>query len=849
MEDQGFYDFGNTDDFLESISGAISSLSPSSLSGDEFLTTSIDPNSINYELNEDYTNPKFSNDQEFFPEVYEGDNIPQGPVDFSANNDAIIKSESISSSYSNDSYSNDTPSTRASSTNTSPEMVNIKNEYIPHIPTVSEQNAASSETSSNGSLSGAKPLVEKGKKKASKVTKPAKKDKTSHNMIEKKYRTNINSKILILRDAVPSLRIAAAGPNAKISMVDLEGLVPASKLNKASVLTKATEYIKHLEQKNDVLRRQNIQLQRLIQDASMHPQPPQQTPQQIFNQQQMPQPHGFGYTPSEQSFNTTPVLQSYSNNFVYNSQANLANANPEYNNEFNNPPNPQNSNFNSNSRFLLAGMAGIMGTSLISDDFQGLSAVPMFQIFKFNPSPLTVQLFNLIKIGLFIISLATLIYPYLEKMINKSEKETIKTERNVYVSWLLITLGIQLPHTVTEDKMKEIQGNLLGRNKFSWMTLLENYVFLSSSEIVFENVLLNLIIGNLLTKKYSFLTKIFGYNLNLKTSLIVQLNYDGTNNSLIKVNKLIKNLRDVSLFESTSLSERLLNLSMNLPINSNVNDGQNYMRYVEAIQLNPNNYYEILFNWRILEIIHHLNISYLKTLLAEDDTKEKKTTQIKKDLQSLGDVLNSESKSSATEYFKLFNSIVNSSNGSIELLELVKNKVNDNLSVFKVLMEGQDVTDGDISDDEEADEVEYPSININTPSKSLITSLNLVNEEQFVVLVCSLISYYKEKKEVNKASILLKHLSFANSSADEISTSLTLLSFTAIIKIVDDLINANEEIDEPNEEILDKLIRSIRIWINDNDKDFFLNKSFRGDLSDLIISKAMILSGDVNHSD
>lgn len=78
----------------------------------------------------------------------------------------------------------------------------------------------------------------------------AKGGRTSHNMVEKKYRTNINSKIFALRDAVPSLRVAALGGSDPI---DLEGLTPATKLNKASVLTKAAEYIHHLEKKNKQL--------------------------------------------------------------------------------------------------------------------------------------------------------------------------------------------------------------------------------------------------------------------------------------------------------------------------------------------------------------------------------------------------------------------------------------------------------------------------------------------------------------------------------------------------------------------------------------------------------------------
>ncbi|ANB15456.1 Hms1p [Sugiyamaella lignohabitans] len=86
--------------------------------------------------------------------------------------------------------------------------------------------------------------------KANRVTKP-KKEKTSHNMIEKRYRTNINDKIQALRDCVPSLCYALDGNQG--GKEDLEGLVPANKLNKATILVKATEYIKHLQKKNELL--------------------------------------------------------------------------------------------------------------------------------------------------------------------------------------------------------------------------------------------------------------------------------------------------------------------------------------------------------------------------------------------------------------------------------------------------------------------------------------------------------------------------------------------------------------------------------------------------------------------
>lgn len=94
----------------------------------------------------------------------------------------------------------------------------------------------------------------------SKVTKP-KKEKTSHNMIEKRYRTNINDKILALRNCVPSLRCIINGPGPGEND-DLDGLTPASKLNKATVLTKATEYINHLQKKNQMLMRELEELRR-----------------------------------------------------------------------------------------------------------------------------------------------------------------------------------------------------------------------------------------------------------------------------------------------------------------------------------------------------------------------------------------------------------------------------------------------------------------------------------------------------------------------------------------------------------------------------------------------------------
>ncbi|TDZ40301.1 Transcription factor CPH2 [Colletotrichum trifolii] len=70
-------------------------------------------------------------------------------------------------------------------------------------------------------------------------------DRTAHNDIERKYRTNLKDKIGELRDAVPSLRSIPeeGGEEAEADCQSQRG----PKVSKGTVLTKATEYIHYLE--------------------------------------------------------------------------------------------------------------------------------------------------------------------------------------------------------------------------------------------------------------------------------------------------------------------------------------------------------------------------------------------------------------------------------------------------------------------------------------------------------------------------------------------------------------------------------------------------------------------------
>lgn len=71
----------------------------------------------------------------------------------------------------------------------------------------------------------------------------------SHSIVEKRYRTNLNDKIADLRKSIPSLRGDAS------NLAETE-----RKHNKSTILTKAIEYIHHLEQRNAYLENVNASL-------------------------------------------------------------------------------------------------------------------------------------------------------------------------------------------------------------------------------------------------------------------------------------------------------------------------------------------------------------------------------------------------------------------------------------------------------------------------------------------------------------------------------------------------------------------------------------------------------------
>jgi hypothetical protein len=134
--------------------------------------------------------------------------------------------------------------------------------YLMHPAEIMPEQEDAAALSSSSSSSSPKPKVKapSKKRKSSAASKPdagelCQSRKRGHNAIEKKYRTNLNDKIVALRDCIPSPCTFLDGQIIKDeSKDDEDSSKDASyKYGKAAVLTRAVEYITHLEETMTVL--------------------------------------------------------------------------------------------------------------------------------------------------------------------------------------------------------------------------------------------------------------------------------------------------------------------------------------------------------------------------------------------------------------------------------------------------------------------------------------------------------------------------------------------------------------------------------------------------------------------
>ncbi|CCH43990.1 Sterol regulatory element-binding protein [Wickerhamomyces ciferrii] len=248
-----------------------------------------------------------------------------------------------------------------------------------------------------------------------------KKEKSSHNMIEKRYRTNINDKINALRDAVPALRVLVDSGDDEVDDNELDGLQPAKKLNKATILSKATEYIKHLENKNETLRKENENLKNRL--------------------------YGIG------NGLVTPEGSAESSNFQSEPRQILQrnNTTPAYNGV--NNGNYQNRGYA--NKFLLGGLACMVGAGL-NDDFnnvdstRSLFALPVFSFNQQGAQVLGKPLLIMFKASLILCVLLNFVFPNIFQ--NRKDKKQSQTDSNIDVEDIRNLSKASIWKTFTNNK-------------------------------------------------------------------------------------------------------------------------------------------------------------------------------------------------------------------------------------------------------------------------------------------------------------------------------------------------------------------------------------------------------------
>ncbi|KAM9911938.1 hypothetical protein OXX69_003046 [Metschnikowia pulcherrima] len=651
-----------------------------------------------------------------------------------------------------------------------------------------------------------KPTDLKAKAKSARVSKPERKPKTSHNVIEKKYRTSINSKILELREVVPTLKFATG--KARVSMADLDGLSPACKLNKASILTKANEYIHHMKKKNKKLQSQISEIQELISQAEASPvSPSRQYPDNLNSYSYLEPNTTHMYQRRQQQPDS--LFSNYST-FTDSTQAPVpVQAEPQ----------------SQNANLFFGGLATLMGSSYINDNnFQAMSAVPLF--------PLSAK-----------------------------KRQGQKNRVPEPVSWALSTIGIRPRDAFNDTEKNRVLAYLSGSTPASMADWVKTYLRLRTKENSFETILLQFLVGSVIIKKGFALSKLVALDMKWKRRALATAPYPGTETSLQKLQRLIKTVDGLSMFSSDTFAQRLYNVAHCKPICYNIANGENASLFADSLLRNEADYYAVLFEWRVLEIVHELTLVYLE-ILAVPTVRDDELEQLKSDSGKLRELIGSSTYLSRQfSYFEL----LLAPDSSPQVLKSDRKYILETLQKVNTCFEEPELTDDEqISDDESfvsAEETNDVSTRARTNSldlikneKSMVCSLNLMNAEKFIVLLSSSIAYYSRHAGTDKSLHLLNHLKMR-----EGKNAMSLLSFTCLLKLLSTFLKTeNEDTDATspgkkcndiasslssrNCQVLESLIKAMNGWLDDDTKSVILTHNLRSDLSNLIISKGIALN-------
>lgn len=629
------------------------------------------------------------------------------------------------------------------------------------------------------------------------------KEKTSHNIIEKKYRTNINDKIFQLREIVPALRVAykryAGIPVVSQDATDLDGLEPARKLNKASILMKTIEYIKHLELKCVAFRLENQQLKNNIPTPeSLRPQSiPVRAPQQQSmsnanlndnNNNNNNNIHGNVSTQFDQ-FYVSPSYSSVTS--TGSSQTNnVANVSSSSNSTNNTYPGTENANENNGndfaSKFLMGGLAMTMGATCFGDNGDMGSARALFAmpVFHFSPKNgfalsnsngvinLQASLFALLKL---ILVFATLLH-LARWLVFASSKKTKKCDgTNDIISLIPLKDTVQFN---TIDHLKETLKKTFVVNKLKYkynsMERIESKMAKCFAlKLYFENSNFS---WKYLSKRYTdkkwseIKTQVVAANLKSKGSLNLGLEWG-----------MITNVVSVEQGLTLNDPELLVTLSK------------------DSQELELKGFLSLLNAWILKNVKHKI----LNTLLEKTSTKNE-----------------------------------------VQLEQILETFHEDNVATNKVLRSMPE---------------DYAVINcLITPNKEncdKVSKLIKINEEMHsenlleeqLVLYGSVMRHLIKEEQFDQCNKWVKKMPVLNISGKD--NKVTLVGFTAMYLMMCAVVDKMDKFRE-NVSVLETLLGQLRIWLGSNQGNV-LEFNIRSKMIDYCIDNALTcgsIAGDVASS-
>ncbi|RKP32579.1 hypothetical protein METBISCDRAFT_25520 [Metschnikowia bicuspidata] len=306
------------------------------------------------------------------------------------------------------------------------------------------------------------------------------------------------------------------------------------------------------------------------------------------------------------------------------------------------------------------------------------------------------------------------------------------------------------------------------------------------------------------------------------------------------------------MFESRNLLQRFANLSMRVPIN-NIKSGENEMAYVDFYLRRQSDVYSVLLTWRVVELIHELNLVYLELLCTSPDEKNESMKTLIEDMQKLEDFIRDHAP--LKRHLLILKGVVSPSD-TPALMKPIQTDIQDYLFKLDAVYEDPQITDGDSECDKSSNKTlaEPTSILPNkiALNRSILYSLNIVDEEKIAVLVTAVFSYYVHDERNLKLLQLLQLLKLR-----QVDQQISLFTLNCFLKLLcvaisseDDVKSAGNEqfksllevIDPESCKVLKLLAKLIRGWLNAKGKKECLMQELLSSLSDFVVSKSLSLN-------